>query len=117
MLGELQVEEFPLDKISSLRYSTGLILGEITVFTSGNKAVIKNVDKGRTGTFAEAYAHGSNFDSPRLRSCASSGTSAGQFSIRRGVFDRRTRKARCAQDSRPFVGGKFAAAKKKLLGL
>ena len=28
-------------------------MGEITVFTSGNKAVIKNVDKDQTRTFAE----------------------------------------------------------------
>ena len=53
MLGGLKVEDFPLDKISSLQYSTGLLLGEITVFTSGNKAVIKNVDKTQTRTFAE----------------------------------------------------------------
>jgi hypothetical protein len=53
LLGGLKVEDFPLDKISSLQYSTGMLLGEITVFTSGNKAIIKNVDKGQTRTFAE----------------------------------------------------------------
>jgi hypothetical protein len=53
MLGGLKVEDVPLDKITSLQYSTGLLMGEITVFTSGNKAVIKNVDKGQTRTFAE----------------------------------------------------------------
>jgi hypothetical protein len=53
LLGGLKVEDFPLDKISSLQYSVGMLLGEITVFTSGNKAVIKNVDKGLTRTFSE----------------------------------------------------------------
>ena len=53
LLGGLKVEDFPLDKISSLQYSTGILLGEITVFTSGNKAIIKNVDKRQARSFAE----------------------------------------------------------------
>jgi hypothetical protein len=53
MLYGLKVEDFPLDKISSIQYDTGLLLGSITIFTSGNKAEIKNVDKGLARTFAE----------------------------------------------------------------
>jgi hypothetical protein len=49
----LKVEDFPLDKISSIQYETGMLLGSITIFTSGNKAIIKNVDKTRARTFAE----------------------------------------------------------------
>jgi hypothetical protein len=38
-------EDFPLDKISSVQWSTGMLLGKITVFASGNKAEITNVQK------------------------------------------------------------------------
>lgn len=49
----LRVEDFPYDKITSIQYETGLIMGEITIFSSGNKAVIKHLDKSRTRIFAE----------------------------------------------------------------
>jgi hypothetical protein len=38
-------EDFPRDKVSSVQYSSGLLLGKITVFASGNKAEIENVNK------------------------------------------------------------------------
>ncbi len=38
-------EDFPLDKISSIQWSSRLALGTIIVFASGNKAEIKNVNK------------------------------------------------------------------------
>ncbi len=41
----LKVEDFPYDKISSIQYETGIMFGEITIFTSGNKAKIQQVDK------------------------------------------------------------------------
>lgn len=40
-----QTEDFPLDKISSIDYKSGLLLGEITVYVSSQKATIKNVEK------------------------------------------------------------------------
>lgn len=49
----LKVEDFPYDKVSSIQYSTGLILGEITIFTSGNKAIIKNIQKASAREFGE----------------------------------------------------------------
>ena len=49
----LKVEDFPYDKISSIQYSTGLLLGKLTIFTSGNKAVIDNVDKKRVRIFGD----------------------------------------------------------------
>ena len=36
-------EDFPLEKITSIQWSTGLLLGKMTVFASGNKAEINNV--------------------------------------------------------------------------
>lgn len=49
----LKVEDFPYEKITSIQYKTGLVLGKITIFASGNKADIENVDKKQTRNFAE----------------------------------------------------------------
>lgn len=38
-------EDFLLDKVSSIQFSSGLALGTITIFASGNKAAIENVNK------------------------------------------------------------------------
>ena len=38
-------EDFPHEKVSSVQFSSGLLLGNIAVFASGNKAVIENVNK------------------------------------------------------------------------
>lgn len=53
MLYGLKVEDFPLDKISSIQYETGLLLGEIKIHTSGNIAKIENVEKASARSFAE----------------------------------------------------------------
>jgi hypothetical protein len=49
----LKVEDFAYDKISSIQYETRLLFGTITIFTSGNKAVISHVDKPMARSFAE----------------------------------------------------------------
>lgn len=49
----LKVEDFPLDKISSIQYDTGLLMGSIKIHTSGNVAKIDNVDKKSARGFAE----------------------------------------------------------------
>ncbi|MEX0996865.1 MAG: PH domain-containing protein [Flavobacteriaceae bacterium] len=49
----LKVEDFPYDKISSIQYSTGLLLGKLTIFASGNKAIIDNVEKQRVRLFGD----------------------------------------------------------------
>lgn len=49
-----KVEEFSLDKITSVQYTTGLMLGEITLFASGNKAEIKSTIKAYTKPFVDA---------------------------------------------------------------
>lgn len=40
-----KVEDFPYGKISSVQWSGGMVMGTLTVFTSGNKAEIKNMPK------------------------------------------------------------------------
>jgi hypothetical protein len=37
------LEDFPYDKISSIQTATHVVSGEIRIFASGNKAVIKDV--------------------------------------------------------------------------
>lgn len=53
LLYGLKVEDFPLDKITSIQYETGLLLGEIKIHTSGNIAKIDNVEKATARAFAE----------------------------------------------------------------
>lgn len=53
MLYGLKVEDFPLDKISSIQYETGLLLGGIKIHTTGNIAKIENVEKSSARSFAE----------------------------------------------------------------
>lgn len=53
LLGGLRVEDFPYDKITSIQYKLGILLGEITIYASGNKADITHVDKTLTRNFAE----------------------------------------------------------------
>lgn len=53
LLYGLKVEDFAYDKITSIQYKTGLILGEITIYASGNNAVIQNIQKGIVKPFAE----------------------------------------------------------------
>jgi len=38
-------EDFPFEKISSVQWSAGMMLGKITIFASGNKAEIQQVQK------------------------------------------------------------------------
>lgn len=53
MLYGLKVEDFPLDKITSIQYETGLLLGGIKIHTSGNIAKIENIEKNTARNFAE----------------------------------------------------------------
>lgn len=53
LLYGLKVEDFPLDKITSIQYETGLLLGGIKIHTSGNIAKIDNVEKASARSFSE----------------------------------------------------------------
>lgn len=39
------IEDFPLDKVSSVQWSSGIALGTLTIFASGNKADIDQMNK------------------------------------------------------------------------
>jgi hypothetical protein len=47
-------EDFPLEKISSVQWSSGMIFGTMIVFASGNKAEVKNMDKKDGKALADA---------------------------------------------------------------
>lgn len=49
----LRVEDFPYKNVSSIQYQTGMVFGKITIFTSGNKADIDQIDKKQAKDFAE----------------------------------------------------------------
>lgn len=53
MLYGLKVEDFALDKISSIQYETGLMWAKVKIHTSSNIALIDNVDKFSARIFAE----------------------------------------------------------------
>jgi hypothetical protein len=38
-------EDFPIDKIASVQWNAGMVLGSLTIFASGNKAEIERMDK------------------------------------------------------------------------
>jgi hypothetical protein len=39
------IEDFPLDKVSSVQWSAGMVVGTLTIFASGNKADIDQMNK------------------------------------------------------------------------
>lgn len=53
LLWGLKVEDFPYDKISSIQYDTGILSGEIIIFTSGNKAKIEQIEKKQCRDFCD----------------------------------------------------------------
>lgn len=53
LLFGLKVEDFPYDKITSIQYETGMFLGKLTIFASGNKAELKDATKDLVRLFAE----------------------------------------------------------------
>jgi hypothetical protein len=50
-------EDFPLDKVSSVQWSSGVLLGTIVIFASGNKSEIKNVNKEDGKEMVDAIRH------------------------------------------------------------
>jgi hypothetical protein len=49
----IRVEDFPYGSISTIQYKTGMLMGKITVFASGNKAEIDQVGKKECRDFSE----------------------------------------------------------------
>ena len=51
--GSLKIEDIPYDKISSIESKTGMLMGEITIYASGNKEQIRSVPKDQVRQFSD----------------------------------------------------------------
>ena len=54
LLGQLKVEDFPYDKISSLESNRGIVMGSIVIYASGNKERIDHIPKDQVDSFVAA---------------------------------------------------------------
>ena len=108
----LKVEDFPYDKVSSIQYSTGIISGEITIYTSGNKAKIDMVAKSECARFAEhvrARITGVSKNQAKISSEKNSSQNNEDF------LEKLERLAKLKQNG-ILTEEEFVTAKKKLLG-
>ncbi|MFJ8191127.1 PH domain-containing protein [Streptomyces sp. NPDC096094] len=90
LLGQ-QVEDFPYDRISSVQWSGGMLLGTLTVFASGNKAEIKQLPKDQGKALADSLrmriAGGSAPSTPTLAVPAPAPTPADDIASRLATLD------------------------------
>jgi hypothetical protein len=104
-----KVEEFPLDKVTSVQYTTGLMLGDLTIFASGNKAEIKNCIKAHTKVFADGLRL--QLDAAKRNTIALPNQSPANASVSE------LEKLASLRERGLLTDEEFAAAKRKLLGL
>ena len=101
------MEEFPLDKITSLQYTTGMLTGDVTIFASGNKAEIKSTVKLHTKAFVDAVR--SHLDSSKPQTVATAQAAASMMD--------ELEKLAALKERGLLTDDEFSAAKRKLLGL
>ena len=54
----LRVEDFPYDKISSMQYKTGFLMGEITIYTSGIRPKYNRLRRSKCEISANPFERG-----------------------------------------------------------
>jgi hypothetical protein len=105
-------EDFPLDKVSSVQWSSGLTLGKLTIFASGNKAEVDQVQKKDGKDFVdhvrERIASGSETRQAASEPAATATSPA-------SVADELKKLAEL-RDSGVLTDDEFAAQKARLLG-
>ena len=107
----LNVEDFPYDKISSIQYNLGMISGEITIYTSGNKAKIDMVIKSECARFAEhVRARITGISTNKSKSFSEKNSS----SNKEDLLEKLERLAKLKNDG-ILTENEFITAKKKLL--
>jgi len=106
----LKVEDFLYDKISSTQYETGLMFGKLTIFTSGNKAVIDNVIKARVRSFGDWLK--AKISAPKETAPAAQNTTQPTVDI----ADQLERLAKLKEQG-ILTEEEFAQQKKKILGM
>ncbi|MGE0560467.1 MAG: PH domain-containing protein [Flavobacteriales bacterium] len=104
----LKVEDFPLDKISSIQYETGLIMGKLKIHTSANIAVIDKVDKNQVRNFAE-------FVRNKIESKSESQNTSSSTVVESDIFDKLEKLGKL-KDSGVLSEEEFNDQKTKLLG-
>jgi PH (Pleckstrin Homology) domain-containing protein/putative oligomerization/nucleic acid binding protein len=112
-IAKLRVEDFPYDKISSIQYKTGMMMGTITIFASGNKAEIKNVVKERCKNFAD-YIRARSTAISEHASTSAAGSTAQPAPTADDVVTQLERLARLREQG-VLTDAEFEAQKQKIL--
>ncbi|HEY9369739.1 PH domain-containing protein [Streptomyces sp.] len=101
-------EDFPLDKLSSVQWNSGLVQGTLAVFASGNKAEIKQIAKVDGARIADAIRNRQAM--PATQATAPQSPQQGL-----GLVDELTRLWGLVQQG-ALTHAEFEAAKARLLG-
>lgn len=109
----LKVEDFAYDKISSIQYETGLLMGKLTIFTSGNKAIIENVMKSKVRAFGDSIR--AKISAPQIPMAASTVVNV-TTSPENNVVEQLERLAKLKEQG-ILTEQEFVSQKKKILGL
>ena len=107
-------EDFPMDKISSVQWTSGLLLGQIIVFASGNKSEIKNVNKDDGKEIVDQIRHRLSAPPQPLRTTQTGSTSA----LSRALPDpiEQLKKLGELRDAGVVTDAEFESKKAELLG-
>jgi hypothetical protein len=105
----LKVEDFGLDKISSIQYETGIVFASIKIMASGNTAKIEYVDKGAARIFCEKVR-------TKLSETKSNAAPVTIVQSQLDVADQLSKLAKL-KDQGILTQDEFDAQKKKLLNL
>lgn len=108
----LKVEDFPYDKISSIQYETGILMGKLTIFTSGNKAIIDNVIKAKVRVFGDSVR--AKISAPKETTTQTTPVAVAQHPI--DVADQLERLAKLKEQG-ILSEEEFTQQKKKILGV
>lgn len=103
-------EDFPYSRVSSVSFSSGMALGTLTVFASGNKAEIKNMNKDDGRGMADAL-RGRLAEAPGVSSAPPTGASAAPVDVADQLG-----KLAALRDAGVLTDEEFAAQKAKILG-
>jgi len=107
-----QTEDFPLDKVSSVQWSSGPLTGTITIFASANKAEIKNVNKADGKEMTDHVRH--RLSAPKPSTASASGDQSAVASTAMDIPDQ-IRKLGELRDSGVVTPEEFEAKKAELL--
>ncbi len=102
----LRTEDFPYDKISSIKYEAGLLFGKIVIYASGNKAEISQIEKKRAKDFCDY-----------VRARCSSTQKHASIKEEGGDMEEQLKKLASYKEKGLISEKDYADKKKKILGL